>query len=194
MKKTIMLAIVLLMSLASFAQTYTPCASVQRYQVSNAWSPSQQIQYGLAMELFNPIGSGCDLYIEGFSFSAGSNKGGPDYFEFGTASTTAILSGCSSNLQIVSIPRIMPAMLPGNITGVGQPGCLNQGIGLGTDGRWTLASGHVYDEDFDEPRLITSGFGYSVWTSFQGYPAVQSVTGDLTVTFRVKICPAGSTC
>jgi len=191
MKKALVI-LVLLTSLRVVAQA-TPCNSNRDFRISNAWQPSQVIPYGMVMEVFNPLGSGCDLYITGLTLSAGSNL---SYVEFGGAFATSLMPGCVSNLQVIdlSTPTLV-LTLPGGISGVGLPCGAYVPIGTTTDGRWVLANGHPYDEDFkDKPRRLSPGVGYSIWTSPAGYPVIQSALGDLSITLTAKTCPVGIAC
>lgn len=190
--KTLLLAVTLLVCPALYAQG-SLCTSPQTYRANNAWTAGQTIPYGMVLEIYNPLGSGCDLYIIDMTFSAGSNVA---YEVFGTAFATALMPGCSSNVQVTSMAAPFTASsLPGGIAAVGLPCGTYIGIGTVSDGRWTLANGRIYEEDFGGKfRKVPPGFGYSLWTSPAGYPAVPNSVGDLTITLDVKTCPSGSTC
>src|SRR5689334_4777424 len=95
------------------------CPTVQNFRVNNAWVPSQTIPYGMVMEVFNPGGTGCDMYITKIEPSAGSNVA---YIQFGTAFATALMPGCTSNLQVTDLAfPFSPAVLPSGMVGVGLP-------------------------------------------------------------------------
>jgi hypothetical protein len=186
---SIRFTILFLMLAASscFAQT---CTSQRTFRVNNAWIPGGTIPYGLALELFNPAGSGCDLYIQSITLSAGATSG-PAYIEFGAAFTNALMPGCTANLDVTDLASLTSASLPGGISGIGNPCGPYTPISTGADGRWTLANGHPYEEEFEDPHRIPPGLGYSIWTSPAGYPAVRSATGDLTITLTIITVPSG---
>lgn len=190
--KKLILALALMISPALYAQG-SLCTTPQTYRANNAWTAGQTIPYGMVLEVFNPLGSGCDLYIIDMTFSAGANV---PYQVFGAAFANALMPGCSANVQVTSMSApFVASSLPGGISAVGLPCGAYVSIGTITDGRWVLANGETYEEDFGgKLRKVPPGFGYSLWTSPAGYPGVANSVGDLTITLDVKTCPAGSTC
>jgi hypothetical protein len=189
------LFLILAASLSCFAQN--TCTAPQTFKINNHWSSGDTVPYGMVAEVFNPAGSGCDLYIVGYTVSVGLPKEIP-YAEFGAAFATAVMPGCTS---MESRSTNLLDLSPFPLVTMGLPCGPYISIGTTSDARWVIRSGEPYEESFGgKPQLIPQGMGYSLWSAIPAYtdtaghqvPRYTSWAGDLTITLTVETLPAGS--